>query len=183
MRTSRRSLQEHKSDRAKASEIEHAIKHHIDVNLDDDPEYYKSLSDKLKAIIQKHQEHWDELVQLLMDFRDNIEKNREQQAEDLGLSDTQFAFHNILMAEIARVRGDEALDEATHEEVIAVTKDLVTMLDEATSIVDFFKKQDEVKRMKKNIKRRIVDSSFDDPEIRTAVMDRFMELAKVKFKA
>ena len=86
------------------------------------------------------------------------------------------------MAEIARVRGDEALDEATHDEVIAVTKDLVTMLDEATSIVDFFKKQDEVKRMKKNIKRRIVDSSFDDPEIRTAVMDRFMELAKVKFK-
>ncbi|WP_279381382.1 type I restriction endonuclease subunit R [Candidatus Thiosymbion oneisti] len=178
----REKVNEHKSDRAKASEIEHAIKHHIDVNLDDDPEYYKSLSDKLKAIIRKHQEHWDELVQLLMDFRDNIEKNREQQAGDLGLSDTQFAFHNILMAEVARIRGDESLDEATHEEVIAVTKDLVTMLDEATNIVDFFKKQDEVKRMKKNIKRRIMDTSFDVPDIRTAVMDRFMELAKVKYK-
>jgi len=82
------------------------------------------------------------LVQRLMDFRDNIEENREQQAEDLELSETQLAFHNILLAEIARVRGDEALDEATHEEVIAVTKDLVTILDEATSIVDFFKKQD-----------------------------------------
>lgn len=172
----------HKSDRAKASEIEHAIKHHIDVNLDDDPEYYKSLSDKLKLIIQKHQEHWDELVQLLMDFRDNIEKNRAQQAEDLGLSETQFAFHNILMAEITRVGGNESVDEATHEEVIAVTKDLITMLDEATNIVDFFKKQDEVKRMKKNIKRRIVDSSFDHPDIRSAVMDRFIELAKVRYK-
>lgn len=82
------------------------------------------------------------MVQRLMDFRDNIEENREQQAEDLELSETQLAFHNILLAEIARVRGDEALDEATHEEVIAVTKDLVTILDEATSIVDFFKKQD-----------------------------------------
>ena len=178
----RKKVNEHKSDRAKASEIEHAIKHHIDVNLDDDPEYYKSLSDKLKAIIQKHQDHWDELVQLLLDFRDNIEKNREKQAEDLGLSETEYAFHNILMAEIIRVRGDEALDEATHDEVIAVTKDLVTLLDQATNIVDFFKKQDEVKRMKKNIKRRILDASFDDPAIRTAVMDRFMELAKVKFK-
>ena len=166
----------------KPVEIEHAIKHHIDVNLDDDPEYYKPLSDKLKAIIQKHHDHWDELVQLLMDFRDNIEKNREQQAEDLGLSETQFAFHNVLMAEIARVSGSEALDEATHEEVIAVTKDLVTLLDEATGIVDFFKKQDEVKRMKKNIKRRIVDASFDDPDIRSAVMERFMELARVKFR-
>jgi len=99
------------------------------------------------------------------------------------LSETQFAFHNILMAEIARVRNNESMDEATHEEVIAVTKDLVALLNEATRIVDFFKKQDEVKRMKKNIKRRIVDSSFDDPPLRTAVMDRFMELARVKFKA
>jgi transposase len=29
-------LQEHKSDRAKASEIEQAIKHHIEVNLEQD---------------------------------------------------------------------------------------------------------------------------------------------------
>jgi type I restriction enzyme R subunit len=86
------------------------------------------------------------------------------------------------MAEIARVQGNEAVDEATHEEVIAVTKDLVTMLDEATHIVDFFKKGDEVKRMKKNIKRRIVEASFDDPALRTAVMDRFMELARVKYQ-
>ncbi len=179
----KKKLNEHKSDRAKASEIEHAIKHHIDVNLDDDPEYYKSLSDKLKAIIEKHQEHWDELVQRLLDFRGNIEKNHKEQAQDLGLSETQFAFHNILMAEIARVRNNESMDEATHEEVIAVTKDFVALLNEATRIVDFFKKQDEVKRMKKNIKRRIVDSSFDDPPLRTAVMDRFMELARVKFKA
>jgi hypothetical protein len=67
---------------------------------------------------------------------------------------------------------------------LVVTFNLGTpdMLDEATHIVDFFRKQDEVKRMKKNIKRRIVESSFDDPEVRTAVMDRFMELARVKFK-
>ncbi len=36
---------------------------------------------------------------------------------------------------------------------------------------------------KRLFKRRIVDSFFDDPEIRTVVMDRFMVLAKVKFKA
>ena len=176
-------VSEHKSDRAKASEIEHAIRHHIDVNLDDDPEYYKTLSDKLKAIIQKHQDHWEALVQLLMDFRADIDSDRVRQAQDLGLSDTQFAFHNILMAEICRVRGEEALDEATHEEVIAVTRDLVAMLDEATGIVGLFDKPNEIKWMKRNIKRRIVDSSFDDPALRTAVMDRFMELARHKFRA
>jgi hypothetical protein len=40
-----------------------------------------------------------------------------------------------------------------------------------TTVADFFNNQDELKRMRKLIKRRIV-SSFDDPEIRMVVMNR-----------
>ena len=181
----KKKLQEHKSDRAKASEIEHAIKHHINVNLEEDPEYYKSLSEKLKAIIEKQGEHWDELVQLLLQFRDGVESEHKKQADDLGLSDVEYAFHNILASEIIRITGNESMDESTHDEVIRITKSLVTMLNEATSIVDFFKKQDEVKKVKLNIKRALIDSKNDalgDADLRKAVMDRFMELAKVKFK-
>lgn len=64
---------------------------------------------------------------------------------------------------------------------VAVTKDLVDMLDEATEIVDFFKKQDEIKAVKKKIKRELLETSFDDEDLRKVVMDRFMQLAKVKF--
>ena len=74
-------LNDHKSSKAKASEIEHAIRHHIKVKIDDDPEYYKSLSQRLEDIIRKNEDKWDELVQLLMDFRGSIEENRERQAE------------------------------------------------------------------------------------------------------
>ncbi|MDZ7925340.1 MAG: HsdR family type I site-specific deoxyribonuclease [Marinagarivorans sp.] len=49
-------LQEHKSDGSKASEIENAIKHHIDINLEEDEEYYKSLSAKLNEILLKKSE-------------------------------------------------------------------------------------------------------------------------------
>ena len=178
----KKKLQEHKSDRAKASEIEHAIKHHINVNLAEDPEYYKSLSEKLRSIIEKKQEHWDELVQQLLDFREDIETNHKKEADGLGLTDVEYAFYNILAAEITRISGNESMDESTDDEVIAVIKDLVSMLNEATSIVDFFKKGDEIKKVKKQIKRRITETSFDDPDIRSAVMDRFMELAQVKFK-
>jgi type I restriction enzyme R subunit len=86
------------------------------------------------------------------------------------------------VAEIARATGEDSMDESTHDEVIAVTRLLVEMLDEATVIVDFFNKQDEIKRVQKKIKRTIIETSFDDAELRKAVMDRFMELAKVKFK-
>lgn len=178
----KKKLQEHKSDESKASEIENAIKHHIDINLAKDEEYYKSLSAKLDEILRKKAEHWNELVQMLLDFRDTIQSDRKQEADNLGLSDIEFSFHNILVAEVSRIQGEDALSEATHDEIVVVTKSLVEMLDEATNIVDFFKKQDEVKRVQKNIKRTIVESSFDDADLRRIVQDRFTELAKVKFK-
>jgi len=178
----KKKLQEHKSDEAKASEIESAIKHHIDINLAEDEEYYKSLSAKLNEILLKKTEHWEQLVQMLLEFRDNIETDHKKAADNLGLDTTEFAFHNILVAEVTRITGNESLGEAKHDEIIQVTKALVQMMDEATNIVDFFKKPDEVKRVKKEIKRTIVDSSFDDEELRRVVMDRFMDLAKVKFK-
>ena len=174
-------VSEHKSPRAKASEIEHAIRHHISVNIEEDEEYYKKLSKKLEDIINRHKDHWEELAQLLFEFRDGIEKNRTEKAEELGLTGTEYAFYGILEAEILNSNENETLDESVHEEVIQVTKDLVEMLDEATGIVDFFNKHDEVRRVKRDIKRRISDCSFDDDSVRNAVMDRFTELAKVKF--
>ncbi|BCG63389.1 MAG: type I restriction enzyme, R subunit [Methyloprofundus sp.] len=175
-------LNDHKSGKAKASEIEHAIKHHITVNLDDDPEYFKSLADKLKAILEKTHENWGKQLELLMEFRDSIATDHQQKANDLGLSETEFAFYNILMAEIIRITGNESIAENVNDEIKQVVNDLVAMLDEATEIVNFFDKQDEIKVVKRNIKRRILDTSFDDAELRKVVMDRFMELAKVKFK-
>lgn len=175
-------LQAHKSDQSKASEIENAIKHHIDINLAEDEEYYQSLSVRLNDILLKKAEHWDELVQLLLNFRDTIQSDRKQAADDLGLNDTEFAFHNILVAEVSRISGNESLAEAIIDEIIRVTKALVQMMDEATAIVDFFKKPDEVKRVKKNIKRAIVASSFNDEKLYGVLSERFMDLAKVKFK-
>lgn len=170
-----------KSDESRASEIESAIKHHITINLDEDPEYYKSLSLRLRDIIEKTVGKWDQQLSLLLELVDNIEGEHQQAAQDLGLSDTEFSFYNILMAEVARIRGEDSLDETTHDEIKAITQALVEMLNEATGIVDFFQKADEVKRVQKQIKRTIVDSSFDDKDLRKAVMDRFMDLAKVKF--
>jgi type I restriction enzyme, R subunit len=175
-------LNDHKSAKAKASEIEHAIKHHITVNLEDDPEYFKSLSEKLQDILEKSHENWGRQFDLLMEFRDTIATDHQKKAIDLGLSETEFAFYNILIAEIIRITKNESIDESTHDEIKQVVDDLVAMLDEATDIVNFFDKHDEIKSVKRNIKRRILESSFDDAELRKVVMDRFMELAKVKFK-
>ena len=166
-------LNQHKTSRSKASEIEHAIKQHIRINIDEDPEYYKKLSERLKDIIRKQGEKWDELVQLLLEFRNDIEKKRKQGAEEAGLTETEYAFFNILLAEL---EGEETIDETKVKDVV---QSLVQMLDEATQIVDFFDKWDEQRRVKRDIKRVII-ANFDESMVKP-VSERFMELAKVKF--
>jgi len=170
-------LNQHKSPRAKASEIENAIKHHIKINIEDDPEYYKNLSERLEDIIQKYGDKWEELVQMLLNFRGNIETDHQQQAVDLGLSPTELSFYNILVSELG---GKDALGDSTESQVKEVVQSLVKMLDEATQIVDFFSKWDEQKRVKRDIKRKVIQN-FDESLV-APITERFMDLAETKFK-
>jgi type I restriction enzyme R subunit len=101
--------------------------------------------------------------------------------QDVGLSETEFAFYNILLAEVTRIHDGYVIDEALHDQIKSTTQALVQVLDEATQIVDFFNKEDEIKRMKKKIKRVILDQPFGDKALVATLQDRFVELAKHKF--
>jgi type I restriction enzyme R subunit len=174
-------LNEVKSDESKASEIESAIKHHITVNLEEDPEYYKALSLKLKDIILKNAGKWEQQLEFLLEMVDNIEVNHKKAANDIGLSETEYAFYNILMAEVTAIQGSDVVDATTFDEIKSTTQTLVDTFNEATQIVDFFTKLDEVKRMKKEIKRAILDQSFGEPRLVKVVQERFMKLGENKF--
>lgn len=64
-------------DKAVASEMEHAIRYTIRINLDKDPIYYKSLAEKLEKIISDHRGEWDKLVEKLSKFKQDIKGGRE----------------------------------------------------------------------------------------------------------
>lgn len=170
-----------KSDESKASEIESAIKHHITINLDEDPEFYRSLSLRLRDIIEKTAGKWAQQLELLLEMTDDVGNAHQQAAQDVGLSETEFAFYNILMSEVTQASDGDVIDEAIHDAIKATTQALVIMLGEATEIIDFFSKQDEVKRMKKEIKRAVLDQSFGDKSLVNILQERFMDLAKTKF--
>jgi type I restriction enzyme R subunit len=74
------------------------------------------------------------------------------------------------------------MDEETHQRVLNLTKELVGEFQEASQIVGFFQKQDEIKTMAKKIKRSMLDQGFDDPDLRKAVTERFMDLGKRHFR-
>ena len=59
------------SPRAKASEMEHAVRHHIRERLDEDPVYYQKLSERLDEIITRLEDRWEQIV---IEFGDIIEE-------------------------------------------------------------------------------------------------------------
>ena len=59
-----------RTDRAKASEMEHAIRYHIRKHFDEDPAHYTKLSEKLDEILEALKEQWDQLALALSDLVD-----------------------------------------------------------------------------------------------------------------
>jgi len=165
------------SQRAQASEIENAIEHHITIKLDEHPEYYKSLSLKLREIIEKTADSWENQVDALLALREEMETQRQQTAQDLGLSELEHAFYSILKAEIDKI---EVV--VTEEKVKALTKFLVEELEKVTKIVDFFMKEDEIKGVKRTIKRTLREQQLKDNVFIETIKERFIELAKHRLK-
>ena len=60
------------NDRAKASEMEHAIRSHIRRHADEDPVLYRKLSERLSDILKTLDEQWDEVIARLRKIIDEL---------------------------------------------------------------------------------------------------------------
>lgn len=93
-----------RSPRAKASEMEHALRYHIRGHFDEDPTRYEKLSERLQGILKDFKGRWDDMVEALKDLVREAKAGREQD-DTTGLDpETQAPFFDLLMKE-ATVKG------------------------------------------------------------------------------
>lgn len=76
--------------RARASEMEHAIRRHLTVHLERDPEFYKRMSQKLERLIKQYGENWDLLAEKYEDLRREVVAGRTGEMQGLGHEATTF---------------------------------------------------------------------------------------------
>lgn len=76
-------LNKNGSSKAKASEMEHSIRKHCRIKFDEDPAFYRNLSEKLEDLLQQHQDNWDELCDDLMEVRAEAEQGRTESEVDV----------------------------------------------------------------------------------------------------
>ena len=90
-----------KSSKAKASEMEHAIRHEIHVRLEENPSFYRSLREQLEQIIEDRKKERITAADQLKLFQAVVDRvrNEARAAEDAGLSQIGFAIYGILQQE------------------------------------------------------------------------------------
>ncbi|MFI8218717.1 type I restriction endonuclease subunit R [Streptomyces sp. NPDC085932] len=94
--------------RAKASEMEHAIRHHITVHRGEDPARYQLLSERLEKILTELKDDWDQQVLALRDLI--IEVTQEHQENPHGLSEVETRLYGLILSELA-TSAEEAQDQ------------------------------------------------------------------------
>ncbi|MGW4511756.1 type I restriction endonuclease subunit R [Streptomyces sp. NPDC004393] len=94
--------------RAKASEMEHAIRHHITVHRGEDPARYQLLSERLEKILTELKDDWDQQVLALRDLITKL--TEEHQENPHGLSEVETRLYGLILSELA-TSAEEAQDQ------------------------------------------------------------------------
>lgn len=67
-----RNVGKRKRSKTKAAEVEHAIRHHLDVELDDDPDLQASFAEALTQIFKDFRDNWKKIYEELEKLRERI---------------------------------------------------------------------------------------------------------------
>lgn len=167
-----------KSAEAKASEIEHGIRKEIHVNLAEDPVFFASLRERLEQLIEdRKQKRIDAAKQLeLLELLVKEVRGRAQAAEDVGLTPVAYAIYGLVTGGIAESSPEYGkLDDAK--------KELATLLEETvepeTQIIDWVRKDDVHREMRKKLKRQLRASGCAPAQL-DALAGQLVDLLKVR---
>jgi type I restriction enzyme, R subunit len=97
--------------KTKAAEVEHAIRHHLDVDLDDDPDLQASFAEALKKILKDFQKNWKKIYEELEKLRQRIIKARKEPTYGLHRK-KQMPLFRMFRREIFGA-GDHSISQAS----------------------------------------------------------------------
>ncbi|HXF39388.1 MAG TPA: HsdR family type I site-specific deoxyribonuclease [Blastocatellia bacterium] len=136
---------------AKASEMEHAIRKHCTIHFDEDPGFYKRLSEKLEKLIEAYKDNWKALAESYEQLRSEALAGRTDVIEGLTKEATTFFDYAV---QLAYDGGNVPFEH--RERLKDLMARIVETLQETIDIIDFWKKPIEVKNLRGNIDTEIL---------------------------
>ncbi|MDD2284775.1 MAG: HsdR family type I site-specific deoxyribonuclease [Paludibacter sp.] len=167
-----------KREKTKAAEVEHAIRHFIDLNIDEDPELFASFAQALEEILKNFKGNWKLIYEELEKLREKI-RNREKE-ETYGLDrKKQMPFFRIFKAELFDNR-DLTEDEIARN--VNLTQHIFNLVATEIKLTGFWDSTPAQLKLKAELQKMLLSPEFKDlPNIiikRNEIISRIMELAK-----
>lgn len=169
-------LNQHATDNAeaKASEMEHAIRKHCTVHHDEDPAFYKSLSEKVENLIDQYQGQWDKLAEELEKLRKVAAEGRKE--GESGMTREATTFYEHIANEAFK---DGKVPNSAIPKMRALMEAIVDTLQASIGSIDYWNNSDKQKRTRSEIKTALILTDIPvlkDNRERIAV--EIMKLAK-----
>ena len=167
-----------KREKTKAAEVEHAIRHYIDINLDEDPALFASFAKTLEEILENFKGNWKAIYEELEKLREKI-KNREKE-ETYGLDRKKhMPFFNSFKEYLFENR---KLTEEVIAQNVNLTQHIFNLVSTEIRLTGFWDSTPAQLKLKAELQKMLLSPDFNKlPNIvikRNELISRIMELAK-----
>jgi type I restriction enzyme R subunit len=178
---------EHKRSKTKAAEVEHAIRHHLDVELDDDPDLQASFAEAMAAIFAEFKDNWQKIYEELEKLRQRIKDAGKEPTYGLHRK-KQMPFFRLFQTELGGVMNQHPDYAGKPDERIAVLVDLTQQVYNAVErelkLTGFWESIPARNKLKAEVQLVLLAPQFANVSglvrKRDAIISRVMELAEAK---
>jgi type I restriction enzyme R subunit len=171
-------VQKRKRSKTKAAEVEHAIRHYIDINISEDPELFLSFSDELDRIFQEFQDNWDKIYEELEKLRQRIRAKEQEYTYGLDRK-KQMPLFRIFKTELFENR---ELNEDEIAQNVNLTQHTFNHIAQEVQAAGFWSSIPAQNRLKAELQKLFLSEQFVKyPNIlskRKELISRLMEWAR-----
>lgn len=164
--------------KTKAAEVEHAIRHHLDVDLDDDPDLQASFAEALAQIFQDFSDNWEAIHEELEKLRQRIINAGNEPTYGLHRK-KQMPFYRSLKRESF---GDKELDEDEISLLVGLTQQISLVIERELKLAGFWESIPARNKLKAEIQNALLQPDFAAiPDLlpnRPHIISRVMEIAE-----
>jgi type I restriction enzyme R subunit len=168
----------HNRTKNQAAEIEHAIRHHLDIELDVDPDLQASFVEALNKIFEDFRDNWDKIYEELEKLRRRIVDSEKEPTYGLHRK-KQMPFFRVLRKEIY---GDTPLNEDAISALVGLTQQLFGEVERELKLTGFWESIPARNKLKADIQRTLLQPEFAGlpglVQNRTQIISRTMEIAE-----
>ena len=136
------------STKSKASEMEHAIRRHIKVNMDKDPALYTRFIERINQIMERYKGNWEQILDEFKKVKEEIEAGRQDDTE-FGLNKQELPFYDLI---VMNTYLEDKPNEEENTIIIELVTDLVNLLQNSINKPNYWKERDaEIRKLQGEI--------------------------------